>query len=246
MIILSFISLRPQLVPDMFKITTVLMKLYALYILQDTSPSETTACVNCGSKSFLILQIFVKHSFILGPFLKMADGHSATFDEGMAAFTLAIVIVLARNGSILVNGGEFTIQIVASNINNLNTNTFEDLYVESAYLGHTIQSFGVTKYCIALGWKSISRERSSTLMIPAIGEFIETSRRVIIVPNHHSMYTMSIDLKSINPDHEKYGKLIGKVEVVKNKLLGVLLQSLEIHSLLYHSYVTLEMWETSY
>jgi hypothetical protein len=149
----------------------------------------------------------------------MADGNLATFDEGMAAFALAITIVLARNDDTLVNGGDFAVQLVASNINNLNINSYDDINVQCAYLGHAIGLFCQKKLCIDLGWKTSSRERSEEFLIPAIGGFKETSGRIIHVPNFHNQYTMSIDLKSIDRNHEQYTELLKKIEVMKNKLL---------------------------
>jgi hypothetical protein len=66
----------------------------------------------------------------------MTDEHTVTFDESMATFTLVIMIVLAENDSFLANGGEYTTEMLASKIDDLNINKYDDIYVNSNYLHH--------------------------------------------------------------------------------------------------------------
>jgi hypothetical protein len=103
----------------------------------------------------------------------MTDRSTATFDESMATFALAITIVLAKNDSVLDNGGEFTTEMLASKINNLNINSYADIHINYIYLHHAFGLYANGKFLNALNWKVVNRERGEELLIPAIGEFKE-------------------------------------------------------------------------
>jgi hypothetical protein len=131
----------------------------------------------------------------------MPDRRPATFDESMAAFTLAITLVLAINNNDLKNGGLLCVEILASKINDLNINAYADIYVDVAYLGHAFGMFGGSfKYLKALQWTISTKERAGSLLIPAIGSFPKKEGKIISVPNCHPKSKV-IDLRTIDSNH---------------------------------------------
>ena len=110
-------------------------------------------------------------------------------DLALAANTLAIVQAQVSKVPRLCSGGSFTLQMIADDINELNSNEHGGLFVQKDLLCHANAQFWTWLYKI--GWKRSTPDDSNRCRGSAIGSFaVQPKRNHQVIPVAPPQYSI--------------------------------------------------------